>query len=318
MRTIRHLPIHLLFLLPALAEEQAVFDAPLPGAWQIYDPRVLGGLSPSTVDISSGQCHLAAPPPTTMEEYLAAGTARVGVFAPEVFTDCVTSIDITSWLPTTTRDESGIFIGVLTRVAAPVSPGNLNGYSAAVLDMGDNTGPGGVGRNGRLQLLRVQNEASFTQLAGYKDYLLDPTHDYRLVLASRGNTHTARVFDLTNPAAPVAELQAHDSTFPNGVSGFMILSDEIFPVAASFDNFLTWDGAPPPLAIQPGAAPNTIILSSDFQRSLGTLLETTTDLTGLNDPWQPLIPATATHTNGRWTADFPTEGPTRFFRRKVL
>lgn len=161
-----------LLILPALAEEQATFENPVPGTWQIHDPRVLGGLSPSTVQFTSGQCHLAAPPPTTMEEYLAAGTARVGVFAPEQFTDCV----------------------------------------------------------------------------------------------------------------------------------------------ASLDNFLAWDGTPPTLTILPGVSPNTVILTSDFQRSLGTDLETTTDPSSPTDPWQTITPASASHTNGQWSATFPIDAPPPLLR----
>ena len=318
MKPLHFIVLPVVLVLPLPADDESTFDSPLPGSWQLYDPRDLGGLSPSTIDFSGGRCHLESPPPTTIEEYLAAGTARVGVFAPTVFTDCAASVEVTDWLPTTTRDESGTFIGVLTRVQAPVSPGGLNGYAAAVLDMGDNTGPGGVGRNGRLQLFRVEDEVSFTQLAGYKDYPLDPTHHYRLVLASRGHTHTARVFDLANPVAPLAELTAQDSTFPNGVSGFMILSDEFFPVAATFDNFLAWDGSPPATTVRPGTAPGTIDLVSDFRRALATDLETSTDLGGPGDLWHPATPLSATRVGDQWVAVFPANEPRRFFRRRAL
>lgn len=51
----------------------------------------------------------------------------------------------------------------------------------------------------------------------------------------------------------------------------------------TFDNFLTWDGSPPPLA-----------------------------------PWQPAVPVASETTGGQLRLVFNIDPPRRFFRRKSL
>ena len=308
-----------LLTLPLLADDESSFSAPPPESWQRYDPRALASLSPSVFDFSAGQCRIICGPPADLNEYYAFGLARAGLFAPQVFTDSVASVDVIDWNPTTDRAATdGTFIGVLTRVQTPVGLGNLNGYSASIVDMGPNSGPGGIGRNGRLQIVLVYLESNFVPLNGYVDFPLDPTHDYRLLLASIGDKHTARVFDLTNPVAPVAELVGLDANFPSGNTGIMILTDRVALVDATFDNFLTWDGSPPPLIIQNGASPGTIELSCDRRRAMGTDLDSTTDLNQVEDFWQNALPQSATLSGEQLVSVFPIDGPRRFFRRKSL
>jgi hypothetical protein len=104
----------------------------------------------------------------------------------------------------------------------------------------------------------------------------------------------------------------------------MILTDRVphagghFSIDATFDNFLAWDGTPPPLVIAPGSQSGTIVLSSDFHRSLATDLESTTDFSDPMTPWQLATPASASQSGGNLVTVFPVEGPTRFFRRKSL
>lgn len=308
----------LVLTLPLFADDESTFDSPPPPTWQRYDPRALAGLSPAVFDFGSSQCRLASAPPTTIEEYNAFGLARAGLFAPTVFSDSVASVDITSWYATTDRNVDGTFIGVLTRVQSPVAPGALNGYSASIIDLGPASGPGGIGRNARLQIVLVYLEANFIPLNGYVDFPLDPARDYRLLLASRGNLHTARVFDLSNPAAPVAQLIGTDGNFPSGRTGIMVLTDRPAPGDATLDNFISWDGTPPPLAIQAGTAPGTIELSSDLRRGMATDLQGTTDLTGALDPWQIATPQSSALSGNRIVTVFPLDGPRRFFRRRGL
>ena len=324
----RILPILLLATtLPLLADDESSFDAPPPVNWQRYDPRALAALSPAAIfDFSGNQCHIVAPQPITEGEYYAAlGLARAGLFAPAVFTDAVASVDITAWSPTTNRDLDGTFIGVFTRTQSPVAPQSVNGYSASIIDMGDGSGPGGIGRNGRLQVMLVYSESNFVPLTGYIDFPLDSTHDYRLVLASRGDVHTGRDFRSRRPRPPRSrEIIGQDENFPAGRTGIMILTDRVphagghFFVEATFDNFLAWDGTPPPLAIQSGAAPGTIELSCDLYRAMATDLEATTDLTQSADFWQPVIPQSSAQAGGTIVNTFSINGPCRFFRRKSL
>jgi hypothetical protein len=206
----------------------------------------------------------------------------------------------------------------LTRVQNPIGLGSVNGYAALVIDMGANSGPGGVGRNGRLQLFFLKNEAGTSMTFGWVDFLFDPEKDYRLLLISRGINHTARIFDLSNPATPVAELYEQDNTYPSGRTGFIIYNDRLAPLDVTFDNFLAWDGSPPPLVITPGSDPATVALSSDLHRSMASDLESTTDFTDPLSPWLPATPASATQSGGNLITVFPIDGPRRFFRRKSL
>jgi hypothetical protein len=304
---------------PMLADDESSFDEPPPGTWQRYDPRAAAGLSPAVFDFSSGQCRIASAPPATIEEYNIFGLARAGLFAPGEFAGTAASADVTAWNPTTNRESvDGTFIGVFTRVQSPVAPGQVTGYSASIIDMGPNSGPNGQGRNGRLQLMLVYLESTFVPLTGYVDFPLDPARDYRLVLVSNGPLHTARVFDLANPAAPVAQLVGTDANFTTGRSGVMILTDRPAVVDATFDNFLTWNGAPPPLSIQPGATPGTIELTCNMHRSMASDLQSTTDLTGIPIPWLPATPQAASKSGNNLVTIFPINGPRRFFRRKGL
>ena len=315
------------FVLPVLADDQSDFSSAPDASWQRYDPRAEASLSPTALfDFSVNQCRIVAPPPTTIEEYNAAiGYGRAGLLAPSVFiNDAVASVDITAWNPTTinrylgTSFIDGTFIGVLTRVQAPVSRLAVNGYSASIIDMGPGSSPGG--RIGLLQLMLITNEYNYYPLAGPMEFSLEPTHDYRLVLVSRGNKHTARLFDLANPAIPVAEIVGEDpnNSFPNGKTGIMILTDRPALADVTFDNFLAWDGTPPPLVIQPGGDPQTIALSSDLHRSMATRLESTTDLTDPLTSWFLAWPASATQSGINLITVFPLDGPRRFFRRKSL
>jgi hypothetical protein len=304
---------------PALADDESSFDAPPPGTWQRYDPRAVAGLSPAVFDFSSNQCRIISAPPATIEEYNQFGLARAGLFAPSEFSDSAASVDVTAWNATTNRESiDGTFIGVFTRVQSPVAPGNLTGYTASIIDMGPNSGTGGQGRNGRLQLMLVYLESNFVPLNGYVDFPLDPAHDYRLVLVSSGSLHTARVFDLANPAAPVAQLVGSDNNLATGRTGMMILTDRPAAVDATFDNFLAWNGSPPPLSIHPGSAPGTIELSCHLHRSMATDLQSSTELTGTGAPWQPASSQSTFQSGNTLVSVFPVNGPRRFFRRKSL
>jgi hypothetical protein len=136
------------------------------------------------------------------------------------------------------------------------------------------------------------------------------------ILVSRGDVHTARVFDLTNPATPLAQLCVQDNNLPSGRTGFIIYNDRLVPLDVTFDNIIAWDGTPPPLVIQPGAEPGTIALSSDLHRSLATDLQGTTDFTNPLTPWQPATPASASVTGNQLVSVFSIDGPRRFFSRK--
>jgi len=303
-----------------LHADESSFDA-APVGWQEFDPRAEAGFQTAVFDYSGGQCRIIAPQPTTLDEFNAAGLARAGLFAPTEFTDTAASVDITDWIPTTNRNNDGTFIGVFTRVQTPVTLGGLTGYSASIIDMGENSGPGGVGRVGRLQLILVFMESNYFPLSPELDFPLDPERDYRLVLVSRGDIHTARVFDLADPSTPVAQIVGQDFNLTSGRTGFLILTDRsplasgMFSIEATFDNFLAWDGSPCPVAIEPASEPGKIVLVSDLYRSMATDLQTSTILA---DPWDPVVPDAVETAGGQLRLMFNMDPPSRFFRRKSL
>ena len=317
-------PLLLVLLAPLHADDLSGFSTAPDVSWQRYDPRAEGGLSPSTFSFTGDECRILVPPPTTLDEYNAAkGFARAGLVAPSDFTDSVASVDVTAWSPTTsnrydgTNFTDGIFIGVMTRVQAPVSALTVNAYSASIIDMGPGSNANGVDRVGLLQLMLIVGEYSYYPLAGGQQFALDPSRDYRLVLVSRGNTHTARVFDLSNPAQPAAEISAQDPSafLTSGRTGIMIVTDRPTPVDVTLDNFLAWDGTPPPLTIEPGPDPGTLAVRSPFHRALASRLQTSTDPA---TPWSQATPLATTRTGEQLMEVLTIEGPRRFFRRKAL
>lgn len=309
------LPGILLLSLPILADDESDFSS-APLGWQSYSP--LSPLYPASFDFSGGQCHINCPAPSyEVAVTLGYGGARGGLFAPSVMTDSVASVDISAWTPSENRETDGIHMFVLTRVQTPIGLGSLNGYAAVVIDMGANSGPGGS-RNGRLQFMRLVAEQPAFIHPDYVDFTFNPDHDYRLILASIGTTHTVRIFNLTVPEPPIPQLVVNDGTYSEGRTGFIIYNDRLAPLDVTFDNFLAWDGTPPPIVIQPGGEPGTMALSSDLHRALGSDLQTTTDFTDPLAPWEPAIPAAVSVVGNQLFTIFPIDGPRRFFRRKSL
>ncbi len=313
----RNLLLAGLFLLPLFADDESSFDTAAPPEWSRHNPLSAVGAG-ATFTFDGATCRISAPAPAPAL-FTTVGGARAGLFAPEIFTDCVASVDITDWALTTNRNNDGTFIGVFTRVQPLGGPDGVAGYSASILDMGPGSDPNSQtgGRLGRLQVNGViENQGVFLSLDGYDEFELDPNRDYRLVLASFGSVHTARVYDLSQPGAPpVAQRIGTNALFTSGRTGMMILTDRLAPAEAAFDNFLAWNGTPPPLAIGPGSLAGTIELSSDFHRSLAGDLQTATALAAPVD-WTTAVPASVSLSAGRLVRVFPLDAPRRFFRWK--
>ena len=304
-----------LLCLPLAADDESGFDAPPPGSWEVFSP--LSPLFPASFDYAGNECHITCPAPT-LEVALQYGGARGGLFAPTAMLDSAASVDITAWTPSVDRSSDGIHMFVLTRVQGAIGLGSITGYAASIIDMGANSGPGGVGRNGRLQIMLLYQEQLLTNFGQYLDFPLDPALDYRLILVSRGTTHTARVFNLASPGVPLAELVVNDATIPlPGRTGFLIYNDKLAPLDVTFDNFLAWDGSPPPLAIHTGSAPGTVEITSEFRRALASDLLMTTTLADAQS-WVPAATASASRSGDQLVEVLPLAGPRGFFRRRSL
>lgn len=295
-------------VIPVLADDESSFSEPLAENWQRFNPLGIG-----TFDFSGGQCRVTCPTPPLAQAYVLGvphALPRASFYAPTEFADVVASVDLTAWIPTTNRSSNGMFIGLLTRIQTPVASDSVNGYGLSLIDMTN-----GIGR---LQIFRLTNEFTTVSIAGSADFPLNTLHRYRLLLSSRGEVHTGRVFDLSAPSAPIAQLVGYDATFTSGRTGVSISTDRFAPVDATFDNFLTWDGTPPQLAIRPGAVSGSIELSCDLRRAMASTLESSTDPAGIEDLWQNAWPLGEAQSGEKLECVFPIDGPSRFFRRKRL
>jgi len=282
-----------------------------PGSdWQRFLPLTALGLELASIQVQGGACRLRcdAPSPEAVSFYGFAVAPRVGLFAPETFEDAVASVDVTEWQPTINRALDVSFISVMTRVTSPAEFGNAGGYSFSLEIL-----PGNLAE---AVIYRVVYETPFT-LVRSAPFPIDPACDYRLVLSSRGVSHTGRVFNLEAPAEPVIELHAIDASFDGGRSGFTLISDRPNSISATFDNFLAWDGTPPPLTIRPGNMPGTLEILADTRRSMASVLETTTDP---SDPasWIPVTPLSASESGPTLIRMFAIDQPRAFFRGRGL
>ena len=299
-----------------LLADESTFDTAPPASWMKYNPIQKG-----TIDYANGTCRMACGRYTLAElqqlvllygeSIIPAVAPRVFLFAPSEFGDSCVSVDLIDWTPTTNRSIDGQYHCLFTRIQPVIGPGTISGYGMAMIDRGDG--------NAELEIDLVFNEA-LIELA-IMSFPFNQNTTYRLVFSSRGDVHTARVFDLASPAAPVAQLQVTEGSFATGRTGFGVLTDRytdavyFAPPDATFDNFLAWDSKPCPVTIEPGDVTGTLILSSDLRRSMATNLETATDLAG---PWQPAVPATSEASGGHLRLVFKIDQPRRFFRRKNL
>ncbi len=316
----KHLSV--ILLVPALcgilSADQSNFDNAPGASWTIFDPIQKGD-----IDYSDNTCRMTCDRYSLAElqqlvaDYgdgiIPAVAPRIFLFAPTSFADTCVSVDLIDWTPTTNRSADGQYHVLFTRIQPAIGPGTVSGYGMAMIDRGDG--------NAELEIDIIFNEALFE--VAIMSFPYDQETTYRLLFSSRGNVHTARVFDLASPSAPVAELQYtdEDDNFPTGRTGFGVLTDRYTspdyyaPPDATFDNFLTWDAKPCPVAIEPGDTPGTLVLSSDLYRSMGTDLEAATDPAAA---WQSATPVSSEVAGGQLRLVFNVDQPSRFFRRKNL
>jgi hypothetical protein len=248
------------------------------------------------------------------EAIIPAMAPRIFLFAPTSHADTCTSVDLIDCTPTTSRSLDGQYHCLFTRIQPAIGLGTTSGYGMAIIDRGDGTA--------EMEFNLIFNEA-LIEFPPVVTFSFNQESTYRLVLSSRGNVHTARVFDLSFPASPLVEMQYIDeeNNYPTGRTGFGVLTDRYLdavyyaPPDATFDNFLTWDAKPCPVAIEPGVTPGTFVIASDLYRSMGTALETSTDPAAA---WQPAVPASSEVVGGQLRLVFNIDQPRRFFRRKNL
>lgn len=294
------------------ADDETSFDTVPDESWERVEPLKEIGLDLANFDFSAQTCRItcAVPPPEVLLQLKDAAAPRANLLAPTEFVDSVASVDILSWQPPVGNLTDGSFPGVFTRIQPEAGFGKTTGFLLALQTL-----QGGLGRI----LIYLASSEGLLPLSQSPSFTLDPTRVYRLVLASRGDRHTGRIFDLTNPGTPVASITVQNFNLVTdaGRCGFGVAMPHPLPIDVTFDNFLAWDGTPPPLTIRQGSESGTIELLSDTRRSMASALETTTDL---SDPaaWQPATPLSTTESGPTLIRAFPLTAPRAFFRGKSL
>jgi hypothetical protein len=295
------------------ADDETSFATAPDETWERVEPLKEIGYDLANFDFSAQTCRITCqvPPAEAFSVFGLGAFPRANLFAPTEYVDAVASVDIISWQPPEPGLLDGSFPAVFTRIQPDAGFGQTKGFALALQTL-----QGGLGR---LRIYLANNEA-LLQLGESPTFTLDPTRVYRLVLSSRGDRHTGRIFDLAAPAPPVVSLtiQNFNLASEGGRCGFGVAMPHALPIDVTFDNFLAWDGTPPPLVIRQGSAPDTIELLSDTRRSMASTLETTTDFSDPLTPWLPATPASATSSGETLIRVFPLNGPRAFFRGKSL
>ena len=281
------------FLSPALsvfAEDESDFAAAPPASWQRVNPIGL-----ATFTFTGGVATIAAAPPTPQQAQVI-GLARGALLAPTEWTDNAVSVDVVAW------SAARVFASVITRVGTPAGLGTSRGYSFTLIPS-----------TGQVQLHRLDGEIP-TLLAPTQVISMTPGATFRLVLASVGGNHTARIFSTADLTTPLAVVVAIDLTYPSGRCGIVASTDSYTTIQASYDNFLAWPGFAAPLAVLP--QPGSLAAETDARRSLASFWESTDDLAG--GIWQSEFPTIAQQPGGAIRATFGIGEPARFFRLRLL
>lgn len=276
-----------LFASVAAADDETNFSAAPPGSWQRYN-----ALGIASFTFTGGTARLSSPAPSSLV-YQFGGPARLALFGPTTFTQTVVSVDLIAWGPTKNVP------GVIAR-AGTIGVGTSRGYSFGVIPS-----------TGEVAIHRVTGEIPTPLVIGTPIPVVQG-HSYRIVLVCAGSNLSGRIYDLADLTNPVIELNATDASYPSGTAGILNSTDSQVGIDVTFDNYLAWDGTPPPLSVLPGAGFMTI--RADAIRSLSTNLETTDDLAV---PFLQVYPD-ASISGAFLENTVPTNVAQRFYRRRLL
>ena len=213
----------------AHADDETNFSAAPPASWQRVNPLGL-----ATFTFTNGVATIAAAPPSPQQAQTI-GLARGTLLAPAEWTDCAVSADVVAWSATR------VFTSVITRVGTPAGLGMSRGYSFTLIPS-----------TGAVELHRLDGEIP-TKLAPTQFISMTAGATFRLVLASVGERHTARIYAAADLAQPLFQASVLDATYASGRCGIVASTDSYTTIQASYDNFLAWSGAAAPLTVVPGS-----------------------------------------------------------------
>ncbi len=106
-----------------------------------------------------------------------------------------------------------------------------------------------------ISISRLDNEAPTDLPGSSKNFVPDPSKDYRLVFIGRGTHFIGRIYELPNVETPVITTEGDDAMYASGINGLVVadLTSVNNPVGvgadATFDNYRALPVEPTRLSI---------------------------------------------------------------------
>jgi hypothetical protein len=211
--------VSLVFLLTALAlpldakGQSDNFDSgSLSAAWtRYYANSSLVSFTFPTVGLGKGLRMQVSPVPGNVP-------AVAGIMRTNVYSDFYVALDLVNWA---VENQAAV-------VSARFTPGGtfgLDGGSGMIFNYdAAQAGDSSTSRKGgELQINTVSPPFNATTLAAC-EMTLEPGHSYRFVFKCVGTLYTGQLYDLEDLTTPLAMIQADDSTYSSGLSGFISYS----------------------------------------------------------------------------------------------
>lgn len=207
--------------------------------WTHYDPLGGLGLGPMAMfSFPGGNTYRISAPPRPAA-LLEGGQARAGaLYSASNYTDFYIEVDLVDW--NNTIDQA---VGILARITNPAL-GMTDGY-AFTIQVTDTD----------ISISRLDGEAPTDLIGSSKNFVPDPSKDYRMVFIGRGTHFIGRIYELPNVETPVITTEGDDPMYPSGINGLVIadLTDVRSAVGvgadATFDNYRALPVEPPRLSI---------------------------------------------------------------------
>jgi hypothetical protein len=214
------------------------FDDHNDAGWTHYDPLAGLGAPPTSFTFPGGNTYriAASARPSGLQP---AGQARAGaLFSASNYTDFYIEVDLLDW--NNSIDQA---VGILARITTPGLQ-STKGY-AFTIQVTDTD----------ISISRLDGEAPTDLNGSSKNFIPDPSKDYRMVFIGRGSHFIGRIYELPNVETPVITTEGDDVVYASGINGLVIadLTSVNNPVGvgadATFDNYRALAVEPPRLSI---------------------------------------------------------------------
>ena len=164
-----------------------------------------------------------------------------------------------------------------------------------------------------ISISRLADEAPTDLTGSPKNFIPDPSKDYRMVFIGRGSHFIGRIYELPNLATPLIETTGDDSMYPSGINGLVVadLTSVNSPTGvgtdATFDNYRALSVEPPRLSLSYDPSQQGMRVSWPGEAT-GFTLEYSTTLPATT--WQK---APADQVIGPFEEPFPNDPDFKYF-----